>query len=209
MRDRLKIKICGMRDPENILDVAGMEPDFMGFIEYSSSPRFVGDDFRLPAGLPSGIRKVGVFVNASYEMIIKRSRSRGYEYVQLHGDESAALCTRLKAAGLKVIKVFAIGEGFNFRITKPYVPEVDLFLFDTKGKLYGGNSKVFDWNILNAYDDDVPFLLSGGLSTRNILNANALQHRSLYGLDLNSGVELSPGLKDPEMIRSVFNTINK
>ena len=193
-----------MRDAENIAAVASLRPQYMGFIFYPKSPRYVGESFDIPANLPASIKRVGVFVNESNAVIIAKSKSLKLDFVQLHGNESPAQCDELKATGLGVIKVFSIDDDFNFELTKPYREVVDYFLFDTKGKYYGGNAKAFNWKILDKYDQEVPFFLSGGLSPDNVNTLGDIQKMNLHALDLNSGVEISPGLKDIEKIRTIM-----
>jgi len=193
-----------MRDAENITAIASLGPQYMGFIFYPKSPRFVGESFDLPANLPASIKRVGVFVNESNAVIIAKGKSLKLDFVQLHGDESPAQCEELKTTGLGVIKVFSIDDDFNFELTKPYREVVDYFLFDTKGKYYGGNAKTFKWEILGAYDQEVPFFLSGGLSPDNVNTLGDIQEMNLHALDLNSGVEISPGLKDIEKIKTII-----
>jgi len=188
-----------MREPGNIQEVAALQPDYMGFIFYSKSPRFVGEDFKVP-----GVRNaVGVFVNETTEKILEK----GVSIVQLHGNESVQQCSELKSKGLTVIKAFSIDDDFDFETTKPYEDVVDYFLFDTKGKLYGGNAYPFDWNKLNEYSQSKPFFLSGGLNAQNLQNLDLLDGMNLYAIDLNSGVEDSPGLKNIEKIKSVMSCI--
>jgi phosphoribosylanthranilate isomerase len=167
-RKDIAIKICGMRDAENIAAVASLLPQYLGFIFYSKSPRFVGESFDIPSNLPSSIKSVGVFVNESNAVMITKSKALNLDLIQLHGNESPAQCDELKATGLGVIKVFSIDDNFNFDLTAPYREAVDYFLFDTKGKFYGGNAKTFNWNILAKYNQEVPFFLSGGLSPDNV-----------------------------------------
>jgi phosphoribosylanthranilate isomerase len=206
--EKLKIKICGMRDAANILDVASLSPDYLGFIFYPASPRFVGNDFTPPSGLAPIINRVGVFVNESTQSILAKAKSAGFTFVQLHGNETPDEAKSLKDAGLKVIKVFSIDDEFNFDITQPYQKVVDYFLFDTKGKFYGGNAKTFNWNILHRYDQEVPFFLSGGLTPENLTNLDSLRSMNLHALDLNSGVELSPGVKSKEKVEHIINLTN-
>ncbi|HET6544809.1 MAG TPA: phosphoribosylanthranilate isomerase, partial [Chryseolinea sp.] len=132
-------------------------------------------------------------------------KSLKLDFVQLHGDESPAQCDELKATGLGIIKVFSIDDDFNFDLTKPYREVVDYFLFDTKGKYYGGNAKAFNWKVLDAYDQEVPFFLSGGLSPDNVNALGDVQKMNLHALDLNSGVEVSPGFKDIEKIKTIMS----
>jgi len=204
---KIEIKVCGMRDYENIMDIGSLLPTYLGFIFYPSSPRFVCNDFRIPQTLPSSIKRVGVFVNESKGNIISKSQWVGFDHVQLHGNESPQQCRALKAKGLKVIKVFSIHEDFNFDTTLPYKKEVDYFLFDTKGKHPGGNAKTFNWNILKLYDQEIPFFLSGGLSPENVHEITDLKNMNIHALDLNSGVEMSPGIKSKEKVeQAIRNT---
>lgn len=197
-----------MRDVGNIMQVSSLGPDYMGFIFYAPSPRFVGSDFKLESASSTPTR-VGVFVNASNEEIKKNSLAAGFDHVQLHGNESVEQASALKDLGFKVIKVFSVDDEFDFSTTKQYIPAVDYFLFDTKGKLYGGNAKTFNWSVLNRYDQEVPFFLSGGLSSDNIVDIATLEGMNLYALDLNSGVEESPGLKSLAKLKAVFNEVSK
>lgn len=192
----MKLKICGIRDPVNIREVSELSPDYMGFIFYPKSPRFVGENFELPKDFPSSISRVGVFVNESGAAMIRIARLYNLQYLQLHGNENVEICKELKSAGLGVIKVFSIGDEFDFSILRPYKGIVDYFMFDTKGLLYGGNAKAFDWKILNGYDQEIPFFLSGGISEKNIDNITSLKDMNIYAIDVNSGVESSPGIKD-------------
>lgn len=196
-----------MRDHNNIAQVASLSPDYLGFIFYPHSPRFVGWDFRVPQELPDIVKRVGVFVNETSEEILLRAKVVGFDHVQLHGNEPVSQCVELKEAGLKVMKVFSVGEDFDFHVTKEYKPVVDFFLFDTKGKYYGGNAKTFDWNILAQYDQEIPFFLSGGLSPENIEAVGNLSEMNVHALDLNSGVEASPGLKDAAKIETILKAV--
>lgn len=207
-REPLQLKVCGMRNAKNIADVGALKPDYMGFIFYRPSPRYVGEDFSLPENFPSTIRKVGVFVNEAPDSILSKVRNLQLDFVQLHGNEPAGLCEVLKQQDMKIIKVFSIGDVFDFKVTKPYESVVDYFLFDTKGKNYGGNAQVFKWEILKQYDQQVPFFLSGGLTVENIAGVKRLRGMNLHGLDVNSGVELEPGLKSPELISGLKSKMN-
>jgi len=133
----------------------------------------------------------------------------GFDHVQLHGNESVQQVAALKEAGFKVIKVFSIDDNFNFVATKEYVPVVDYFLFDTKGKLHGGNARTFNWNVLQRYDQEVPFFLSGGISPENIHDITSLEGMNVFALDVNSGVEESPGLKSLVKLKAVFDGVEK
>lgn len=196
-----------MRDADNIRLVASLKPDYLGFIFYPESPRFVGNDFRLPEDLPPSIRRVGVFVNETTDRILETAKRVGLDSIQLHGDESVEQCYSLRREGLTIIKVFSVSYGFDFNHTKPYIPAVDYFLFDTKGKYYGGNADTFDWEILKRYDQEIPFFLSGGLSPQNVGDVSTMEGMNLHALDVNSGVEESPGVKSIEKIETLLNRL--
>ena len=193
-----------MRDETNILQVASFVPDYMGFIFYPASPRYVGDSFEVPADLHPSITRVGVFVNESTNVILEKIKRHAIKYVQLHANETAAQCQELRDSGVHIIKVFSVDDSFDFQSTKPYVPVADFFLFDTKGKFHGGNGTAFNWEILKHYDQEVPFFLSGGLTSAHLDTISELQYMNLHALDLNSGVEQVPGLKDIEKVKAVF-----
>jgi phosphoribosylanthranilate isomerase len=207
----IAIKICGMRDSKNIVEVASLRPQYMGFIFYPNSPRFVGENFKIPSDLPSSVKRVGVFVNESSAVTLAKSKALKLDLVQLHGNESPAQCAELKATGLGVIKVFSIDDDFNFDLTKTYKDAVDYFLFDAKGKYHGGNAKTFNWKALDKYDQEIPFFLSGGLTPENVNTLGDVLEMNLHALDLNSGVEISPGVKDFEKIKTIvalYGTLN-
>lgn len=197
-----------MRDAENILQVAELHPDYMGFIFYPKSKRFVGNEFRLPVNFPKSIKRVGVFVNEATSTILDTAKEHSLNFVQLHGDEPVTQCAELKQRRLGVIKVFSIDEHFSFEAIKAYKPAVDYFLFDTKDVGFGGTGKTFDWNLLNQYDQEIPFFLSGGLSVENSQGIKILHGMNLHALDVNSGVEISPGQKDIEKIKCLKIILN-
>jgi phosphoribosylanthranilate isomerase len=205
MKNKIQLKVCGMRNPLNIEEVAVLAPDFMGFIFYRPSKRFVGDDFRVPASLPEQIKRVGVFVNEEMDLVLQKVAQHGLDFVQLHGEELPVVCKKLKNH-VGVIKVFLVDENFQFDTLKPYVPFVDYFLFDTKSASYGGSGKKFDWKLLSRYTEPVPFFLSGGVNTDNILQALALSHPQFVAVDVNSGVESDYAVKD---ISKIINLKSK
>ena len=207
--EKIKIKVCGMRDANNITQVTTLGPDYMGFIFYPPSPRYVGADFQLSAEDTKPVVRVGVFVNADNEEILRQSRIVRFDHVQLHGNEGVQQAAALKDLGFKVIKVFSVDDEFDFGVTKQFTPFVDFFLFDTRGKLYGGNARAFNWNVLRRYDQDVPFFLSGGISPENVNDIASLEGMNLHALDVNSGVEEAPGLKDVKKLKAIFDTVDK
>ncbi len=205
---KLRLKVCGMRDPANILEVASLNPHYMGFIYYSQSPRFVSNNFQVPE-ISSSIKRVGVFVDHPIDFILAEVNMNKLDAVQLHGDESPELCAQIKSKGIQVIKTFSVDQDFNFSITGNYHGIVDFFLFDTKGNNYGGTGRKFDWARLDEYTLSTPFFLSGGLSQENILQIATIKNPVLFGLDLNSGVEESPGIKSKSRIEKVIQLLNE
>jgi len=204
----VKLKVCGMREAENILSVALLEPAYMGFIFYDKSPRFVGENFIIPKNLPTSIAKVGVFVNALLEDIVHAVQTHSLDFVQLHGDETPDFIKQVKEAGVRVIKAFAIGEGFSWSTVKPYAPWVDYFLFDTKGENYGGNGRTFDWSILNSYPLSVPFFLSGGINEENVKKLAGV-NKPVHAIDVNSGVEEKAGVKSVSKIEVIKDLLHE
>lgn len=198
-----------MKYPENINEISQMKIDFMGFIFYAPSKRDVSNFLEIEAvnSLTSSISKVGVFVNEKIEVILETVNKYSLNYIQLHGEESPEFCQSLKEKGEKIIKAFAIHSDFDFQILKRYEQVVDYFLFDTAGVLKGGNGTAFDWQILGNYSLEVPFILSGGIGLTNIESALSIEHPQLVGLDLNSQLELEPGLKSIEITQEIMNKI--
>ncbi|TGE26119.1 phosphoribosylanthranilate isomerase [Hymenobacter aquaticus] len=192
----MRIKVCGMRQPENIAAVGALEPDFLGFIFYPKSKRQVPATLTELPALPAGCRTVGVFVDESTANIRAKVAQLGLDLVQLHGHETPAQCAELQAAGIPVIKAFSVDAAFDFAALLPYVPSCSFFLFDTKGEQPGGNGTAFDWNILRGYTLPVPYFLAGGLDLEHAPALRELNLPGLYAVDLNSRFETQPGLKD-------------
>jgi phosphoribosylanthranilate isomerase len=191
------VKICGMRDPGNIRQVAVLSPDYMGFIFYPPSPRYAGNLSAADlAKLPSDIRKVGVFVDCPEDDLLPACRQMGLRSVQLHGNESPGYCLAMKQNGLEVIKVFSMGPGNAVPDTGAYRDSCDLYLFDTAGRGFGGTGKKFDWNRLGDFPVEKPFLLSGGIGPADVEQILKVNHPQFHGVDLNSRFEIKPGLKD-------------
>lgn len=190
------VKVCGMRDAENIRQVDALGVDWMGFIFYSRSKRYVAT---LPAVMPIKSRRVGVFVNASIEEISRRIKEFRLHAVQLHGSESRELCADVRQLGVEVIKAI--------HVSRPLPPTdypADYLLFETPSDAYGGSGHHFDWTILDEYMGPIPFLLSGGIGPDDVNKIKQIKHPYFAGIDLNSKVEISPGLKDPEAINTVI-----
>ena len=186
-----------MKFPENIPEVGSLLPDFMGFIFWEKSSRYF--DSEIPM-LPKSIKKVGVFVDESIEIIQSKIDKYNLDCVQLHGNESVKFCQKLKVLPIEIIKVFSIKDNFDFEILKEFESVCDYFLFDTKGELPGGNGTTFDWNVLKKYPSSKPFFLSGGIGIEEI---KVLKEYKLpiYGIDVNSKFETEPGLKNTELLK--------
>lgn len=198
-----------MRERANITEVLEMKPDFMGFIFYPLSPRYVGDDFIIPEDMPLSTKKVGVFVNERNDIILKKVGKHRLDFVQLHGDETPAQCKELRDKGVGVIKFFPVDDETDFGITTPYKDAVDYFLFDTRGRFYGGNARRFNWNVLSRYDQKIPFFLSGGITPENAGEVSTLENYNLFAIDVNSGVETRPGHKDRNKINAIKALLKK
>ncbi len=205
----MKIKVCGLRDAENLKEIAALQPDFIGFIFYDQSPRFVGDDLdeTVVKALPKSIRKVGVFVNASPDFIHRSVKKYDFQYVQLHGTETPDYCRSLRNRGINIIKAFRVNESFNFSMLNNYKAQCDFFLFDAKGEQLGGNGITFDWQILSRYDNEKPFFISGGIGLDNLDELMALKVIKPYGVDINSQVETEPGVKDVAKVKELIDRL--
>jgi phosphoribosylanthranilate isomerase len=194
----LLVKVCGMRDQENIAALARLQPDFIGFIFYEKSTRYAGKSLSVDYvhKLPANVKKIGVFVNEALQTILETAQKYTLQAVQLHGEELPEQCKQLRKQGYMVLKAFAVDDNFNFQIVEAYEGTCDYYLFDTKGKHYGGNGVTFDWSILNQYQLATPFFLSGGLDLEHKATIKAHRWPQFRGIDLNSRFEISPGLKD-------------
>jgi phosphoribosylanthranilate isomerase len=203
------VKVCGMKYRENIAELLRLKPDLVGLIFYPKSPRYAEAELT-EAGLeafPPEVQRVGVFVNEPVESMLTKVRQFGLGAVQLHGHESPETCLEMRQNGLKVLKAFSVDEQFDFATVEPYQQGCDFFLFDTKGKDYGGNGVTFDWSVLQNYQLPVPFLLSGGLGPEHGQAIRQLRHPMLYGIDLNSRFETSPGRKDIALIGKLLEEL--
>jgi phosphoribosylanthranilate isomerase len=204
----MKLKVCGMKFTENIEQVSGLYPDYMGFIFYEKSKRnFEG----VIPKLPKSIKKTGVFVNEYPEIVISLVEEYQLEAIQLHGDETVTYIKQLKThlPSIEIIKVFGIKDEFNFDVLTPFLPLVDYFLFDTKGKERGGNGVQFDWSVLDAYPYEKPFFLSGGIGLKDVLDIQKIidSNVPIYALDINSKFEIEPGLKNINEVKTFKNKL--
>jgi phosphoribosylanthranilate isomerase len=206
----MRIKICGMREAGNLWAIADLSPDFLGFIFYKKSSRYMREtlDPAQVRSLPATIAKVGVFVDASLNEVQSAACAYMLDYVQLHGHETPEYCQQARDSGLRIIKAFAVGDAFDFTSLAAYEPSCDFFLFDTKGALPGGNGTAFDWQILAGYTGTTPFLLSGGLGSDNLAALLTFHHPQLYGFDFNSQLETAPGVKDVAATRELLQRLH-
>jgi len=196
----MKLKICGMREPENIVAIAALAPDYLGFIFWAPSSRYVNQS---TPTLTEEIKKIGVFVDATLDYIETIIKEHQLQAVQLHGNETSAYCKQIQYLGVEVIKAFSIQNDFDFSELKAYENSCDFFLFDTKGELPGGNGYCFDWSILKAYPSKKPFFLSGGIGIENVEELQKLLKTNLpiYAIDVNSKFESAPGIKKVNELR--------
>lgn len=205
----LKIKVCGLRDPLNLEQVCALLPEFVGFIFYPRSKRFVGTRpdpvlFEIPG---PDIKKVGVFVDEDLNRVREIASSYKLEAVQLHGRESAEYCRQLSSEAVEVIK--AIDPRLPFIEIERYMEVVDLLLFDSGGAGKGGTGQKFDWELLEGMSLPIPFLLSGGIGPGDAGPIRSLDLQGLTGVDVNSRFELSHGLKDIDELKDFFIEIRK
>lgn len=205
-----------MKYQDNINQVAALQPDYLGFIFYEKSSRFF--EGVIPK-LPKTIKKVGVFVNASLEFILNKIETHQLNVIQLHGQETPEFCNELRHAELdsashpiKIIKVFSIKDHFDFSVLQPFENICDYFLFDTKGKLPGGNGYTFNWDVLKNYPSTTPYFLSGGIGLDEVdIIQSFLQKKEskyCYAIDVNSKFEITPGLKDIEALEKFKNSMS-
>ena len=205
MKSALKIKVCGMGEPENIAAVSALGPDYLGFIFYEGSSRFYRPSSSVPVK-PEGIKHVGVFVNAELDRILEIKESLSLDVIQLHGTETPIFCEKLKASGVEVIKAFGVDQVFEFKTLDDYGC-CDYFLFDTKADTYGGTGRAFDWQLLDGYLLSKPYFLSGGLSLENLSGLNDISDERFFAVDLNSRFEVAPALKNIGKLKEAFNIL--
>lgn len=208
----MKLKVCGMREPENMQQLQEkVQPDYMGFIFHPASPRFVKERLQ-PGQMPTGVKKVGVFVNRPVAEVLEEAKLWKLDVIQLHGKEAPEDCEALTVAGLAVWKVFSVDEAFDFTVTQPYQGKAAAFLFDTKTPQYGGSGKQFNWQLLQQYRGKTPFWLSGGLDVESLEGLSVLSGLPLIGLDVNSRFEDAPGRKNIEQLlclREALTALNR
>lgn len=209
MSKLLKIKICGLFNKVNIIDIQNSHFDYMGFIFYKLSKRYVGNNFIIP-NIISTIKKVGVFVNEKEKLVEKNKIKYNLDYIQLHGNETIDYCYNIKNKGFKIIKSFGIDNMFNFdKIVKPYNDICDIYLFDNKTNKYGGSGKKFSWKKVYQYNFQIPFFISGGISYNDIDHILSISHPAFLGIDINSNFETKDGIKDVYLVNQFIKNLKK
>lgn len=229
--DKMLVKVCGMRDADNIREVSQLGVDMIGFIFYPKSPRFVQmisskagiiPDYseerielamaRKTAETQKQPARVGVFVDDMPQNIVTRVYNYRLDYIQLHGNEPRETIENLRATidpdikpNIRIIKAISVSSAEDIQKYKEYAGAVDLFLFDTKCKTVGGSGQQFDWQVLEQYDGEVPFLQSGGIGPEDASRLHAFHHPKCIGIDLNSRFEIEPGVKDVEKLKGFLN----
>ena len=223
--DKMLVKVCGMRDGENIRQVVELGVDWIGMIFWSKSPRNVTmiptHAGIIPDKAPSnngikleGVSRVGVFVDEMPQNIITRVVNFHLDLVQFHGHESPTLIRNLRRTldpdirpGIRFIKAISVSSREDIAAYKQYEDCVDYFLFDTKCQTVGGSGQQFDWSVLEAYDGTKPFLLSGGIGPDDAVRIKTFQHPKCIGIDLNSRFETAPAQKDVDALRTFLSQI--
>lgn len=207
----IKVKVCGLLDPLNVKEIAEAKPDFMGFIFYPGSPRYVGKEpgLALFNNVPPGIKKVGVFMNENSQNILELSIRTGLDMIQLHGNEPPLSCFELKSSGLIIIKSFNIDTVFSFESLIQYAPCCDYFLFDSKSEKAGGSGTKFNWGRLEEYSIDRPFFLSGGIGPDDLDVIKSIDNKWFFSVDINSRFETAPGIKDSKLVKTFINAFKK
>ncbi len=203
-----QVKVCGLKYPGNIASIKKLPVDYMGFIFYPGSKRYIGDiDSEMIEILPEHIRKIGVFVNEDIEKVKAYGVQFHLDGIQLHGNETKTYCRELHALNYIVIKSFRMVDDFDFSICKAYEEGCHYFLFDTHTNEFGGSGKKFNWNLLEAYDLDVPFFLSGGIDETDAGILRNISHPKFFAVDINSRFEISPGYKDEKKISTFIEQL--
>jgi phosphoribosylanthranilate isomerase len=207
----MKIKVCGMLQPENIEQLVGLNPDYIGFIFYKHSKRYIGDQIaeQIQRLIPAHIQKVGVFVDEPFNSLLERYYFNKLDILQLHGSESPGYCLKLKKRGITVIKAFIISDNFDFECIKSYEPCCDYFLFDTAGQTVGGTGLKFNWELISHYKGKTPFFLSGGINSSDCDPIRKIKHSDLFAVDINSGFETVPGIKDILKVSIFINELRQ
>lgn len=194
------VKVCGITNAEQAKTISKFS-DYIGYIFYDKSKRYTDRSFPSQAA-----KKVGVFVNKPINEVIRIAQMEKLDAIQLHGNESPEYCAALEGQ-VTIFKYVGIEPEFQFENLKAYEPFIDYFLFDTKSPQYGGTGIKFDWSILKQYSLTTPFILSGGIKPDMLDEIESFRHSKLAGIDLNSGFELEPGIKDTLLLKSFIDAL--
>lgn len=199
-----------MRDAQNIAEVIELQPDYLGFIFYAKSPRYVGEEWDTAVidQVPESIERVGVFVNENIGFILSTCNKYGIKTVQLHGRETPRFCIQLQRKGYTVFKAFQIDDNTLAEDIQEYSGTCDFFLFDTKSKGLGGSGQKFNWQKLEELNSAGPFLLSGGIAAEDAAAIKALRFSNLKGIDINSKFETEPALKNVALLTQFLKDLN-
>ena len=221
---KLQIKVCGMREPENIRALNALDVDMMGLIFYPKSPRYVRSipvsagivPDRAASLLRPRAKLVGVFVNEMPQTVVTHAYNYRLDYIQLHGNETPTYIDNLKRTlipdilpDVKIIKAISIREADDVKRWRQYEGHIDLLLFDTKCKTVGGSGEQFDWSVLSTYDGDIPFLLSGGIGPQDAESIKKFKHPMFAGIDVNSKFEDAPAHKDIDKLQNFISSITQ
>jgi phosphoribosylanthranilate isomerase len=205
----LKLKICGMKDLENTRLVALLKPDWLGFIFYPGSPRnFTGIVDQYNKVIPGEIGRVGVFVNEHPENVLKKVEVYNLDMIQLHGNETPEYCSHFSDKPIPLIKAIRINTAEDFNDLEKFENTCDYFLFETGGGGFGGTGKKFNWDLLEYYRGHLPFFLSGGIGPEDAGFIKKLDINGFFAIDINSRFEVSPGIKDIQLIETFMQSIN-
>jgi phosphoribosylanthranilate isomerase len=208
----LVVKICGINSPDAMTAAIDGGADYVGLMFYPPSPRFLdlGKAAELAAIVPVPVRRTGVFVDAPDEVIAKTLEAVPMEALQLHGAESPEQVARTRERfGLTTIKAVRVAAREDLETARAYDGIADIILFDAKppasmtDALPGGNALSFDWTLLAGWKGRTPWMLSGGLDAGNL--AEAVKTAGATAVDVSSGVEPAPGVKDPARIRTFLD----
>lgn len=197
-----------MRQRENILEVAALNPDYLGLIFYPRSDRYVSTADNFPADELSSLCTIGVFVDEKPELVLEKVKQFGLKGIQLHGSESASECRFYMQRGLTVLKAIPVACSDDMKQAEQYEGSVDLIVLDTKTPAHGGSGQQFDWGLLHHYKAKLPFLLSGGIGPDDVAEIRSLNHPQLMGLDLNSRFEIDKACKDVAKIKAFIVELN-
>jgi phosphoribosylanthranilate isomerase len=221
---KLQIKVCGMREPENIRALNTLDVDMMGLIFYPKSPRYVRSipvsagivPDRAASLLRPRAKLVGVFVNEMPQTVVTHAYNYRLDYIQLHGNETPTYIDNLKRTlipdilpDVKIIKAISIREADDVKRWRQYEGHIDLLLFDTKCKTVGGSGEQFNWSVLSKYDGDIPFLLSGGIGPQDAESIRQFKHPMFAGIDVNSKFEDAPAHKDIDKLQNFISCITQ